>query len=98
MVILRKALDHNLVTEVAYRESYSEVVEQTSQATSAGVAGGNFYYTLAARNGEAFMKAVIASAADGALMSSEAADLLGVNVKTLATVANHFFRSSLNLG
>ena len=98
MVILRKALDHNLVTEFAYRESYSELVAQASQATPAGESGGNFYYTLAARNGAAFVKAVIASAADDTLMSSEAADLLGVNVKTLATVANQFFGSSLNLG
>lgn len=98
MVILRQALNHNLVTEVAYRESYSELAAQASQATPASETGGNFYYTLAARNGEAFMKAVITSAADGTLMSSEAADLIGVNVKTLATIANQFFGSTLNLG
>ncbi len=98
MVILRKALDHNLVTEFAYRESYSELVARARQAVPAGESGGNFYHTLAARNGMAFVKAVITSAADGALMSSEAADLLSVNVKTLATVANEFFGTSLNLG
>ena len=98
MVILRQAHDCNLVTDFEYRESYREVVEQTSKATPAGVGGGNFYYTLTERNGTAFLKAVIASAADSALMSSEAADLLGVNVKTLATVANQFFGSTLNLG
>ena len=98
MVILRQALDHNLVTDFAYRERYSELVAQAGQLTSAGETGGNFYYTLAERNGTAFMKAVITSAADGTLMSSEAADMLGVNIKTLATVANHFFGSSLNLG
>ena len=98
MVILRQALDHNLVTDFAYREHYSELVAQAGQLTPAGETGGNFYYTLAARNGTAFMKAVITSAADGTLMSSEAADMLGVKVKTLAAVANHFFGSSLNLG
>ena len=64
-----------------------------------------FYYTLAARNGQRFTEAVISSAAEGTLMSSEAADMLGVKVKTLPGIAHvaaggstcHFFGSPLTL-
>lgn len=98
MVILRQALDNGLVTDFEYRESYSQMVEQASQTTQAGESGGNFCHTLAARNGTIFTKAVITSASDGTLMSSEAADMLGVKVKTLPTIADHFFGSPLNLG
>ena len=98
MVILSQALDNGLVTDFEYRESYSQMVEQAGQTTQAGESGGNFYHTLAARNGAIFTKAVITSASDGTLMSSEAADMLGVKVKTLPTIADHFFGSPLNLG
>ena len=57
----------------------------------------NFYHTLAARNGQRFTEAVISSAAEGTLMSSEAADMLGVKVKTLPGIAGHFFGSPLTL-
>ncbi len=98
MVILRRAHDYNLVSDSEYRESYRKLAAQASQAMSDGGTGGNFQYTLTTRNGTAFTKAVIASAADGTLMSSEAADMLGVKVKTLPKVACHLFGSSMNLG
>ena len=98
MVILRKALDHNLVTDFEYRESYSQLAAQASQSTLSSKLGGNPYHNLTARNGTAFTKAVVASAEDGTLMSSEAADMLGVKVKTLPKVASRLFGSSLNLG
>lgn len=98
MVILRQALDNGLVTDFEYRESYRQMADQTSQAAQAAEPGGNFYHTVIARNGTAFTKAVVVSASDGTLMSSEAADMLGVKVKTLPTIADHFFGSPLNLG
>ena len=98
MVILRQALDNGLVTDFEYRESYSQMVKQADQTTQATEPGGNFYHTLIARNGTAFTEAVIFSASDGTLMSSEAADMLGVKVKTLPAIADHFFGSPLNLG
>ena len=98
MVILRQALDHDLVSAAVYRENYSRLVERTGNAEPIGESGGNFYYTLAARNGAVFTEAVISSADGGKLMISEAADMLGVKVKTLPTIAEHFFGSPLNLG
>ena len=98
MVILRQAHDCNLVTDFEYRESYSQLAAQASQSTLSSKPGGNSYHNLTARNGTAFTKAVVASAADGTLMSSEAADMLGVKVKTLPKVASRLFGSSMNLG
>ena len=97
MVILRQAYDFDLVPTSTYRESYSELVEQAGRVEPAGEPGGNFYYTLAARNGQRFTEAVISSAAEGTLMSSEAADMLGVKVKTLPGIAGQFFGSPLTL-
>ena len=97
MVILRQAHDFDLLPTATYRESYSELVGQASKVEPAGEPGGNFYYALAARNGQRFTEAVISSAAEGTLMSSEAADMLGVKVKTLPGIAGHFFGSPLTL-
>ena len=97
MVILRQAHDLDLLPTATYRESYSELVEQASNVVPAREPGGNFYYTLAVRNGHSFTEAVISSAAEGKLMSSEAADMLGVKVKTLPRIAGHFFGSPLTL-
>ena len=98
MVILRQAHDHYFLSAESYRQYYQRLVEQAGQARPAGETGGNFYYTLAARNGAAFTEAVISSAAGGTLLSSEAADLLAVKVKTLPTMAEHLFGSPLTLG
>lgn len=98
MVILRKAHDHDFLPDAVYREAYGQLVEQATRTEPAGESGGNFYYTLTARNGTAFTAAVVSSAAEGALISSEAADLLGVSVKVLPGIAKHFFGSPLNLG
>ena len=57
-----------------------------------------FCQILMARNGVAFTEAVISSASEGTLLSSEAASLLGVKVKTLSSIAKHLYGSPLNLG
>ena len=98
MVILRQAHDQHFMPAATYRQFFSELVEQAGRVEPSGETGGNFYYTLTARNGTPFTTAVVSSAAEGALMSSEAADLLGVKVKALPGIAKHFFGSPLNLG
>ena len=98
MVILRQAHDHDFLPIATYRESYRRLVERAGQVAPTGESGGNFHYTLMARNGTAFMDAVISSAAEGTLLSREAADMLGVKVKTLPAIAEHLFGGPLNLG
>lgn len=98
MVILRQAHDYDFLPVAAYREAYDQLVEKSAKAEPMGESGGNFHYTLTARNGIAFTAAVVSSAAEGTLMSSEAADLLGIKVKALPGIAKHLFGSDLNLG
>ena len=98
MVILRQAHDHDFVPASSYWECYSRLVERAERAQQSSQSGGNFHYTLTARNGNAFTEAVVSSAAEGTLMSSEAADMLGVKIKTLPSIAGHLFGSPLNLG
>ena len=98
MVVLRQAHNQDFIPIETYRESYSRLVERSGQATSAGeTSSGNFHYTLTARNGASFTTAVISSAAEGTLLSSEAADMLGIKVKTLPAIAEHLFGSPLTL-
>ena len=97
MVILRQAHDHDFVPTTEYRESYRQLVEKAGKPKPVVESGGNFYYTLAARNGTKLIEAAISSAAAGTLMSSEAADILGVKIKTLPAIADHFFGSSLTV-
>ena len=97
MVILRQAKDLGFLPVSTYRESYDKLVEQSAQVAPSGEPGGNFHYTLMARNGTAFTEAVISSAAQGSLFSSEAADMLGVKVKTLSGIAQHMFGSPQGL-
>ena len=97
MVVLRQARDQDFLPIATYRESYSRLVERVGNLEPAGESGGNFHYTLTARNGAAFTEAVISSAAEGTLLSREAADMLAVKIKTLPAIAEHIFGSPLTL-
>ena len=97
MVILRQAYDQEFLSAATYRDLFSRMVAQVGRRQRPGEGGGNFHLTLTARNGAAFTEAVVSSAAGGTLLSSEAADLLGVKVKSLPGVAEHLFGSPLTL-
>ena len=75
------------------------MVSVTTPAATVANDGGSsaFCQILLARNGTAFTEAVITSAAEGDLLSREAADLLGIKVRTLSTVARYMFGDPLNL-
>ena len=97
MVILRQVHEHEFLPMAAYREAYSRLVEQAGKIERTGQSGGNFHYTLTARNGTMFTEAVVSSATQGTLLSRDAADMLGVKVKTLPSIAHHLFGSPLTL-
>ena len=97
MVILRKAHDEAFLPIDEFRGAYSRLVEQAGKAQQTGSSGGDFRNTVTARNGAEFTGAVISRAAEGSLLSSEAADLLGVKVKTLPSIAEHIFGDPLSL-
>ena len=97
MVVLRQALDNNLITVLEYQMQHDQIFKQAeaAQADSSdsseddNKSGGNFYRTLIVRNGRMFTEAVVASTAQGTTLSSEAAYMLGVKVKTLSGIVKH---------
>ena len=97
MVVLRQAYELDLISAEVYWEGYRQSVAWAVSADTAAASGGNFYYTLTARNGTWFTSAVISSVADGSLLYREAADLLNVHPKTLPGIAGHLFGGTLSL-
>ena len=97
MVVLRQAYDLDLIPAEMYWKGYRQSVAQATNADTVAAPGGNFYYTLTARNGTWFTSAVISSVADGSLLYREAADLLNVHPKTLPGIAEHLFGGTLPL-
>ena len=97
MVVLRQAYDLDLISAEMYWEGYRQSVARAVNSDTATTSGGNFYYTLTARNGTWFTSAVISSVADGSLLYREAADLLNVHPKTLPGIAGHLFGGTLSL-
>ncbi len=99
MVILLQALGSNLIPISEYQMRYAQLAEQAHEAAKADdESGGDFYRTLIARHGRSFTEALISSAAQGTTLSSEAAYMLGVKIKTLSGIAEHLYGSSLDLG
>ena len=97
MVILRQAYDHEFISADAYWNGFQEHVQQISGEEAVGESGGNFHYTLAARNGLEFTQAVISSVAGGTLLRREAAKLLNVKIQTLTGVAEHLFGNAISI-
>lgn len=97
MVILRQAYDLKLIPPEDYWVQYSQVVSRMSDAIPSGDSGGNFYFTLLARNSHTFVRTVISSVAEGNLLFNEAASLLNVRVSTLRGISEHLFGSKLSL-
>lgn len=97
MVILRQAYDLELIPPEDYWVQYGQVVSRMSEATPNGDSGGNFYFTLLARNSNTFVRTVISSVAEGSLLFNEAAGLLNVRVSTLRGISEHLFGSTLSL-
>ena len=98
LVILRQAFDHDFLSAESYRDSYRQLIEQASQREPAGESGGNFYYTLLARNGTEFTSAVLSSLAEGATLYREAGALLNVKVSTLPQIAQQVHGDAITLG
>ena len=98
MVILLQALCSNLITVPEYQMRYARLTELAYETVKTDDSGGDFYNTLISRHGRSFTEAIISSAAQGTTLSSEAAYMLGVQIKTLSGIAKHLYGSSLDLG
>ena len=98
MVVLRQAYDLDLLDAGEYQEQYGRLAASARGSEPAAESGGNFYYTLIARNGTQFSSAVLSSVAEGSLLYREAAHLLNVQVSTLPAIAGHLFGERVILG
>lgn len=93
MVVLRQALDNNLITIPEYKTHYTKLVESIKDDPDKS--GGHFHRTLITRNGNMFTGAVITSTIQGTTLSSESAYMLNVKVKTLSGIIRHLYGDSL---
>ena len=97
MVILLQALNNDLITTSEYKMRYAQLAESVESdldnTEDSDNSGGHFYRTLIARNGSMFTEAVITSTIQGATLSSEAAYMLNVKVKTLSGIITYLYGS-----
>ena len=93
-VTLRKAHDLSLIADEEYWSNYNQ---SKNEAQARHDSGGNFNYTLPARNGALLTTAVISSVASGRLLANDAAALLGVSLRTLGSFAQTNFGTHLGL-
>lgn len=75
IVVMRRALDLNLVSRVAYSDFYAATLAAYRNQEGGG---GNFYRTAGAKNSLRFSQAVVTEALSGRLLLREAGRLLGV--------------------
>jgi len=90
IVILRRALDLGRITKDAFFSYYdSEIKNQfkRKEEQAEKSSGGNFHATLFVRNGKLLTTTVASLAYEGKLLYREAANLLGVKVKSLDKIA-----------
>jgi Zn-dependent peptidase ImmA (M78 family) len=90
VVILRRALDLNRITKDEFFYHYDAEIknQHMRQEEKAGKSrGGNFHATLFARNSRLLTNTVVSLAYEGKLLYREAANLLGVKVKSLDKIA-----------
>lgn len=92
IVLLRRALDLQLINRKEFFEKYDEETESFKRREkSKGDGGGNFYVTLKSRNSPRVTSAIVSAAMEGRLLYRDASRLLGIQkTETLFSVATKF--------
>ncbi|MXY60854.1 MAG: ImmA/IrrE family metallo-endopeptidase [Cenarchaeum sp. SB0665_bin_23] len=97
MIILRQALNNNLIDISEYRMRYAQLVKLTrsveSDTDDVNNSGGDFDSALITRNGKMFTEAVINSTVHEDVLWSEAADMLDVKVKEISGIMTYLYGS-----
>ena len=70
---------------------------QDGARPNTGEPGDEFCSTVVAQNGRLFTEAVLHGASRESVLSSEAASMLGVKVKTLANLARYTYGDAMGL-
>ncbi|RLA92658.1 MAG: hypothetical protein DRG83_22150 [Deltaproteobacteria bacterium] len=79
---LRRAWELNLITSRVYKETLVRIREAMKAEKEKQAAGGNFWYTLGARNSATFTTAVVNAAIRGEISPKEVASLLDISLST----------------
>jgi Zn-dependent peptidase ImmA (M78 family)/transcriptional regulator with XRE-family HTH domain len=84
LVVLRRARDLEQITGKQFKELFAA---ERKKYTKPKEGGGNFYYTLLARNSALFTNAVVSAVREGRELYRDAAKLLNVSVNTIPKIA-----------
>jgi len=89
IVILRRALDLGLISKKIFIEEINLAWDRIRKAedNSSESGGGDFYKTFYARNGRELSHSIISAAIGGRILYLDAANYLGVKVKTISNIA-----------
>lgn len=93
LVVIRRALDLNLISKDDYFNFYKERQQQENKNKSN--TGGNFYYTQSLRVGRRFANAIISNVQAGTLLYKDAYRLTGLNGKTFEKFVNSQERGTI---
>ena len=96
MIILRQALNNNLIDIPEYSMRYAQLVKLTRSVesdTDDVNNSGDFNSALITRNGSMFTEAVINSTVDEDVLWSEAADMLDVKIKEIPGIMTYLYGS-----
>lgn len=77
LVILKKALDCNLLKWAEYQEAYSREWDRVSSTVAAQSNGGNFYYSQPYRVSRRLARAIVSDTLEGRTLFTEAYSLIG---------------------
>lgn len=91
LVILRRALDLNIITPDEFFPAYREELEQQKQRETRrpGESSGDFFATIGIRSSKRLLGTLVSATLEGRVLHRDAARLLGVKVKTLEGIASN---------
>lgn len=91
-VVLRRALDLNLISKTAYEKKVAKWNEEYLKHRKAS-RGGNYYATQATYLGPSYLGLAFSRFYDGSISREQLADYLGIRVTSIAGLEDRFLRS-----
>lgn len=88
-VILRRALDLEIINREQFFTYYRQELEKQTDVTARSSEGGHFYNTFYARHSKKLTEGIVNATLEGNLLYRDAASLLGVKVSTIQKLADN---------
>ncbi|MAT96848.1 MAG: DNA-binding protein [Anaerolineaceae bacterium] len=89
IVILRRALDLEIIDREQFFTHYRQEIEKQTDVTARSSEGGHFYNTFYARHSKQLTEGIVNATLEGNLLYRDAASLLGVKVSTIQKLAEN---------